>query len=398
MVKLTPHKKLILSPGYYNVNDRNGSRRVQLLDENRLKGWADKINKLNERGLLIPAPYEHDFNAKPEKGDQKKRLSETLENGGFWTRAEYNEETKEFSAYIEPASEADEQALNNKVKGISIWAEGKYVDPFGQEWEDVPLHIALTNRPMFPQSKDKRDFVPVSEDSLSVAMSDYIESVPESSLTALVNKLKEVAKIALPESVTRESLVEVLMGALLQKGLSEQDGGTKPDLTTPPKGSLAEPGPVIMSENEMTKELEDRLAAQEKQINDLQELNKSLADDLLSQKRGQLKSRTESLVMSQVITKEYADSNLFTEIETLESPQGISTVEARIEALESVEPPKPRPAKKNNQFGTVMSEGAPDGTVETDNPIAHDPTDMTDDRLNEIMGQVLQSVPTFSKG
>jgi hypothetical protein len=68
------------------------------------------------------------------------------------------------------------------------------------------------------------------------------------SFQELLLRLREVAKIALPEDTSPENLIERLRVALLQKAASEEEED-QGSITTPPEGATEQPAPVLMSFN-----------------------------------------------------------------------------------------------------------------------------------------------------
>jgi hypothetical protein len=68
-----------------------------------------------------------------------------------------------------------------------------------------------------------------------------------SSFQELLIRLREVAKIALPEDTTEETLVERLGVALMQKAASEEDEEKPGSTIKPPEGAREQTAPVVMS-------------------------------------------------------------------------------------------------------------------------------------------------------
>lgn len=378
MSKAKTYRKFLLSPGLYNVKGKDGKRRVMEIGEDRLKHWAETVNQMNSEGLHIPVPYEHDLDQRPFS----RREMATTATAGFWKKAEYDEETKKLNVIIEAATEADAKNIGTKLKALSIYTEPKYVDPNGKEWNDAPLHLALTNQPMAVHKGDDAEWAELPEDALAICMSDMVGENPVEDLSALKELLKRVAKLALPDNVQPNTLVSSLMTALAQKELSESGGMQMVDLTKPPSGSETIPGPVLMSEADMTKELEEKVRV-------LEEQNASLRSTLLQQRKTMLEGRVKALEEAEVIMSDFATS-LRGEVGALTDAL-LPIVEAKVTALEAVPKPKKIDTVKNEGTNAVlMSAGAPSG-VEVPNPLDAD-GELSDEKFDEILKLVSPSL------
>lgn len=382
MAKPKTYRKFLLEPGVYNVKGKDGKRRPLTITPDRLKHWADTVNQMNENGLHIPVPYEHDLNQRPFSA----REQATTATAGFWKKAEFDDESGKLSVVIEAATDEDAKNIGTKLKALSIYTEPKYVDPTGKEWIDAPLHLALTNQPMAVHRGEDAEWSELPEDALAICMSDMVGMNPVEDLSALIELLKRVAKIALPEGVQPNTLVSSLMSALAQKELSEAGGSQMVDLTKPPKGSESVPGPVLMSENDnMSKELEEK-------VRQLEELNASLRATLLGTKKSGMESRINSLVEKEVIMSDFA-ATLKAEVSSL-TDELAPLVEAKLSALEAVTPPKKVPTVQDTQKGAVlMSATNPEGTF-VPNPLEAD-GEISDEKFDEIMKLVGPSLASL---
>lgn len=381
MPKAKTYRKFLLQPGLYNVKGKDGKRRPVELTEERLKHWADTVNAMNEDGLLIPVPYEHDLDQRPFS----QRELATTATAGFWKKAEFDEVTKKLNVVIEAATDEDAKNIGTKLKALSIYTEPKYVDPNGKEWNDAPLHLALTNQPMAVHRGEDAEWSELPEDALAICMSDMVGENPVEDLSALKELLKRVAKIALPDGVQPNTLVSSLMSALAQKELSEAGGSQMVDLTKPPSGSEMVPGPVLMSEVEMTKELEEK-------VRQLEELNASLRATLLGQKKSSLDARVKALAEAEVIMSDFA-STLLAEVNHMTEDQSV-IVEAKVSALEAAKKPQKMVTVQDSQKGAVlMSASAPDGSLVA-NPLDCD-GEISDEKFDEIMKLVSPSLASL---
>lgn len=381
MAKPKTYRKFLLQPGLYNVKGKDGKRRPVELTEERLKHWADTVNAMNEDGLLIPVPYEHDLEQRPFS----QRELATVATAGFWKRAEFDETTKKLNVVIEAATDEDAKNIGTRLKALSIYTEPNYIDPNGKEWRDAPLHLALTNQPMAVHKGEDAEWSELPEDALAICMSDMVGENQIEDLSTLVELLKRVAKIALPEGVQPNTLVSSLMSALAQKELSEAGGSQMVDLTKPPMGSETVPGPVLMSEVDMSKELEEK-------VRQLEELNASLRATLLGQKKSGMEGRINALVEGEVIMSDFA-SSLKAEVGAMTEEQAL-IVEAKLSALEAVPKPKKVPTVHDSQKGAVlMSASSPDGSF-VPNPLDAD-GELSDEKFEEILKLVTPSLASL---
>jgi len=379
------YKKLVLTPGTYKSRSKDGSKVNVTVTAERLKNLASTVKEMNADGLLIPVPYEHDFSAKP---NTKTAKAEFQNNAGFWKDAEFNEKTQKFTAIIEAADTDAESIIGKRAKGLSMWINGDYDAPNGKVYKDAPLHLALTNRPMAIHAGKDQEWEELPADSLALCMSDMVEdesedpmdksdliSEPMGDLSKLIEMLKKVAKVALPDDVSADSLVPALLSALSQKELSEAEESV--DLTKPPEGSEEANIPVVMSEeDQMTKELEEKVRL-------LEEKNNELTSQLFQERRTKLESRVDSLIMSDE-KFDYA-KNLKDQVKKADS-SSIMILEAKVEALEAV-PRKP----KTDPSNLLMSDGQDFDSSTLANPL-HSTGEITDARADEIANLMLQSI------
>ena len=381
MAKPKTYRKFLLQPGMYNVKGKDGKRRPVEITEERLKHWAETVNSMNQDGLHIPVPYEHDLDQKPFS----RREMATTATAGFWKKAEYDEESKRLNVIIEAATEDDAKNNGTKLKALTIYTEPTYVDPNGKQWNDAPLHLALTNQPMAVHKGDDAEWAELPEDALAICMSDMVGENPVEDLSALKELLKRVAKIALPENVQPGTLVSSLMSALAQKELSEAGGSQMVDLTKPPAGAETIPGPVLMSEVDMTKELEEK-------VRQLEELNASLRATLLGQKKSALEARVKALQEQEVIMSDFA-AILCNEVSALTEDHA-AIVEAKVSALEAVPKPKKiETVQGSTREAVLMSASAPEGSM-VSNPLDAD-GELSDEKFDEILKLVTPSLSSL---
>lgn len=372
------YKRMVLGPGMYNVNTPDGKRKVVELTKERLKHWADTVKSMNESGLLIPVPYEHDLNAKPSS-----RREEFANVGGFWGDAIYDDETGKLTAIIESATDKDDEIISKKVRGLSIYTEPEYVDPNGNKWVDAPLHLALTNKPMAVLSKEDAEWEE-SESPFAICMSDMVGKDPVEDITSLRQMLEKVAKVAIPEDTTPQTLMQNLMSALMQKELSEREDDEEGSTSVPPKNSEDEFGPVLMAENDMTKELEEKNRLLAEQIKSLEDQNKALQSQLLSQRRDGLSKRVEALMMSEV-TKTPAES-LQASLKVEQS--NLDLIEGQVAMLEAIKIPN---QPKKDASSVLMSDGSQIDGDELHNPLL-DSADVSPEREQAILDEVLTNL------
>jgi hypothetical protein len=295
-------RKSIVTAGVYEIPSSDGKNRIELLTADRLKHWAETAKRMEQSGFRIPAPWNHDGAALPIQTGQDGTLRTSFENGGFWSDLQVKSNADGVATLYgtldvpgDPQDHSSPAAkIGTTVRDTSIYVRPQFSDSKGQKWEDALMHIALVTHPVEqgqdnfepsfsqkneagvaismshrlvlsrpenqPPQKDVfmaiRDFQPSGASATIPGAPDQIEgSGPNeqqeiNSFKELLLRLREIAKIALPEDTTVQNLVERLRVVLLQKEASEEaDEEEEGSTTQPPEGAKEQPAPVVMSFN-----------------------------------------------------------------------------------------------------------------------------------------------------
>lgn len=253
-------KKLIVTQGTYHTD-----LGVVDLPPERIKHWANQHTEMRKAGLLTPAPWFHDFQkAVPVRvGDAaESALRSSADNGGFWDKMWSELQTDgKLALWGEVDAPGDENdtstpagKVGKTVRECSIYAAKEYKDGLGRVWKDVPMHVALCTHPIQPGQRNFEAVKP--EVGVALAMSmlgnasdpnlDPNKPPAYTQMKELLEKLKKVKKLALPEDTNEVNLAERLMLAVTQAEVSEADdleGSTR----KPPEGAKEENAPLVMA-------------------------------------------------------------------------------------------------------------------------------------------------------
>lgn len=257
-------RKPIVKAGVYEIPIPGSSKtRSEILSADRIKYWSETANEMIKEGHRIPGPWHHDLQSLPVKMGSDGSLPKSSDNAGFWDRfwVEGNREDGSVTLWGEIDAPGSENDLNTPagkigktVKETSIYVRPSFKDGSGREWKDALMHVGLVTHPI---EKGQENFVPVSEGlALSMSQCNYSFSMSEvgsidnpnlpttgMSVSELLGKLKEVARISLPSDTTDVNFLERLNAALEQKRLSEEE--EKGTIRVPPKGAQEPPAPMI---------------------------------------------------------------------------------------------------------------------------------------------------------
>lgn len=403
-------KKPIVSAGVYAIPTAAGPR-METITEDRLRKWAESFKAMREKGLRVPAPWTHDDKASPVVVGSDGTLPQSDKNGGFWEKlwVEDQEGVPTLFGELDAPGSAEDMStpagkIGKTVQETSIYVRPEFMDGKGNKWQDALMHIALVTHPVEPGQKN---FEQVTEGlALSMAMQTHTMSknpdykgVDESqnnsgrdqpsdngtgsvsNIKTLIDTLKRVAKIVLPDDTDESCLSERLLGALLQKEISETPEVDGPDTTKrkdpqlnttkkPPEGAKLKTAPIIMalSETQIKAIVDSKVvnpvtgkpfdAAELNPVETPVEIdddtimshpafaaqvsaNKALLGVLSAQKLGTLVSRIDSLIRAGKITKDYADKRLKPQLEGFQMSFGSDgkpqahPVELILEGLES---------------------------------------------------------------
>lgn len=365
--KPTSHKfeKVILTEGIYKVPGSQGSV-THKITPTKIKSIASTFSRMKEKGINVPAPWKHDFNVNAFYEGDDGLLTDSSTNGGFWdslfTRVNEKGKTELVGVIEVPGDPEDPNTpagkIGKTVRETSIYLRGQHelTDESGEVLKDVPMHIALVTHPI---ENSQKNFELKSPD-YAIAMSQMI--VTDTGLIDLAKKLKEVAKIFIPDSTTLEDLPRNLLIALSQKELSPDDEDD--DLSNKRDTLIAEP--IIMSKlsqeqidailkaevvNPSTKKpfTADELKAetpQKSKDDDKKDLIMSaMAATMESDRKTSYRTRIQSLVANRQTSEEYANANLYPKVDnyslqfTEEGKVATPIIEELIMSLETVPPP-----------------------------------------------------------
>jgi hypothetical protein len=301
--------KTIVTEGLYVTGDGNGGRKVEFISKDRLNHWAEQHQRMVEQGFYVPAPSFHDSSLKPTSMTNVGSKS----NIGFWEKLSVGEVEKDGEKVIgligtlDVPLEEDAEKIGNNIRQTSIFAEKKFIDGEGNEWDDVLTHIACVNNGIEHNQanfEEERGLSLSMSQRLPVAMS-YVEmlepsndnSISDGDLFALLEK---VAKIFIPRGTPTEEIPKALISALNQKRLSEEssrEGGTT---SKPPKDSYKHEVPVVMSQNQTGNGTDNKATvptdtAMSQEFNKLKETNTGILNALASERRSNLSARLEGL-------------------------------------------------------------------------------------------------------
>lgn len=263
-------RKEIAPLGDHIVSDKKGNRKKVTITKERALRWIENFKKMRSCGLGVFAPWEHDFDNKPvEKVDD---LLNSKNNGGEWV--DLSLENGSIWGVVEAATDKDAEAIGNKVKGCSLFADN-YEDGSGRIWEDSILHICLTNKP-----------VAQTGNFTSIAMSTSVKN--ESNSGIISNLLESLRKIGINLSPTGDvdELLKMLTVALdNNSALKENVNGSMPANVKPKAPNLSlvmstetqEPETEQPTNEQVSNPLGEKLLSQNEE---LKAKNKELSDRL----------------------------------------------------------------------------------------------------------------------
>jgi hypothetical protein len=309
--------------------------------------------------------------------------------------------------YID-VSEADAPKIGTAVRETSIYVQPSFIDGHGNQYSDVPLHVALVTHAVQPGQKN---FEKVPSPSLAIAMSQrafVMSSVPQTGsdtsrattpansetqpndrssqsppavsntaspdLGQVIQLLRQCG-IVLPQDTNDQNFLPYLVVALGQKSAGDID--EQSDINQPPEGAQQkQPAPVAMSSitPEAFASITREVFMSHPVAKELVATNQGLLTHLNQEARKVRRNRIDALVASGRITKEYADSKLVPMVEAFQmslgsdAPQALDVV---LDSLEALPAPQAQPRQQgafqnsllNNAVAMSMS-----GTVPADNP------------------------------
>jgi hypothetical protein len=377
--------KDIVSVGKYHIPDGNGGAKEHEISLERLRKWANTFNAMRDNGIRVPCPFNHDVNAVPVQLGPDGMLPSSQTNAGFWDALWVDEDQGRLMGVLDAPGDAGDASspagkISKTVRETSVYVRPKgWKDGSGKEWEEPILHIAAVTHPIQP---GQDNFQPLVED-IAIAMSfkqpegksklpkgkaalpvsgetdDVDPTTPSNpdkvlgsespdvtsmggSVGDIIQLLRDVAKIGLPEDTNEHNFLERLRIALTQKSISEEEDDES-SVYQPPEGAALRNAPFVMAFSQqqidaiVTAKVNNPVTGKPFSAGDLQsaatvdaevvmshpkfvELTKStnsLLNTINEQAKSAYKSRIDALVKTGRAGKAYADSNLIPMVDVL---------------------------------------------------------------------------------
>ncbi len=261
-------RKTVIEPGTYYPGGKPTP-----IQKDRIRKWAKQSKEWLDAGGKIPVPYHHTDEAVPIMDENPTDVS--YFNSGFVEDLSFDENTGKLDLLLKASTEADADAWQNKVQGLSIrarpWAHGTT----GQQWDDVITHVAAVTHPVYV---NERPFVPADSAGDSaflphegLALSMQFDAVQFAGTPAPVGPYTPSTQPPIPLSpvITLDSVKQICMklGLDLGPGLSDnnllerlfmaasnhvsQMEGGEQGQSNPPEGSrIQQPTPIAMSQTD----------------------------------------------------------------------------------------------------------------------------------------------------
>jgi|688.fasta_scaffold23847_6 hypothetical protein len=401
--------KEILTEGEYEVSTFEGSKKKQFTGSD-LKKIASTASKMLKAGIKIPAPFKH-----VQEGvfitpvEEVTDSPDPAKNAGFWERiyAKKNEHgTVSLYGVIDaPGKEEDAESpaykVSRTVKDTSIGLLPGFKDGKGRSWGEYAVaHIAL---PVDPIEPDQTNFIPLpdveAEDYEVIAMSRKMTGNVSQVLTLLKDK-----GISLPADTTNENFLDRLLVALMQS----QKTSTSP-LSQKPSTGKVESYPIMMS---LTKKQVDAIVAANlhnpetnapftaddlKDVpSDVEQYKKAaemMSVQLNSIYQERYKDRIASLVSSNRVSQNYADTHLLPMVNSIQmsfknGKADENHLDLTLKALEAL------PVSSQENRGSVNTAQymgrTPANASKEPNPLEDN---SGDGAVDNIINAVLKSVP-----
>ena len=381
--------KEIIPANTYKVRSNKG-RILREFTPEYLKKIADTSNNMLAAGLKIPAPFDHNKEAKPQTEEEIaiNKTKSSFANAGYWKNfwiATNSKGKPALYGQLDAAGDiSDKESPAYKVMNtnqeVSVSINENFEDGLGRTWSDGLVHVAVVNHAVVPdQEPFMQDGVTVV--NMSMAAGSDSESVVEE-LKAVLRKLK----INLPGSTTAETFMRDLLIAANQlpdasndqiepvpiymsigdndMALSEAQAKALVDTkavnpVTSKPFTMEDLGfkPVVPKDNT---EILASLAEKDKIIDGLKHLTHAFRNKFITDSKNAIQQRISALINAGVINKDYAEANLIPKVEfqmSITDGQIQShPLEVTLSALEAIaKPPKHTPG------------GFPDNAVIEDN-------------------------------
>ena len=391
--KTTKFRKLVLTPGTYPLGkDDEGQPLSETFDQARLEALADSGNKFLGTGARIPVPFAHYDDGgnlvSPVNISEQGAIRDAFSgqpigwradlNGGFVTSFSYGEIEDPETGNVDVGLIADLDIMGDAddvdapagkiattVREVSIGIHKDREDKAGNKYDELPIHVAACLNPV---NTTQPNFVPVetmfsanvllmntseppSNEKSSDASPDTQEkptnpAIPDPQVAVgpdalaghVIEGLRQISgPIDLPEDTNQENFWERAIVAIRQQLASNasEEADKEESLTAQPKGQTPTGAPVAMSAtNSSTPKVEKQATL--------------LFSQYLASTRKSLSERIDALVKRQVVTSEWAETNLRPKVKEItlsnvsldnlneEGQLPPSEVESVVSALESV--------------------------------------------------------------
>lgn len=302
--------KDVLYPGTYRLAD---GRRVTYTPDD-VKRMASRVKEMVREGLQIPACWDHQTDAKPDRLAMRAKF-----NLGFVEDAEVTPEGY-LSLVMDVPGEEDASRLPS-VRFVSPEIVRDFVDGSGKKWDGPSItHIAVTPRPV--QHKQQA-FQPVrmSLDIVRLSLGDYemAEEMKDEGSENKGGEIKELIEALRGAGINVPDEVQDIPGLIIAvKASSGQDGDTMDTPEEPDEEPIEEASsPVIMS---LTRKLVDMEREKlERRIKDLHsngKVSRPVRDKLLAD------LKTERLSLTK--TGDLGHSKLVSRVEAYEELEGVA--------------------------------------------------------------------------
>jgi len=366
--------KEVIRPARIFPFDAEGKEHPVDVGFDRTRNWSRHLRRLFKKGYRIPIPDGHSEHAKPlppgfdlpvdEKGKP------LFKNLGFFTNLRF-----ERDGTIHLKGEADEAEIKKLAKNpVSLKTAAAFEDLDGEVYEDVVIHVASTDKPIFTKQGDWKasDGIVLSLAQPNVPLSTTSEMMnnPEemtNSLDSVLGLLSEQG-IELLADTNEMNFLERLASALTAIKSHKETMEGEGSLTERPEGARTQkPMPIVMSKPDDQSKMEFVLArvaehptnpatsepwtpeqltaefdAARPAVLQLSAKDKARIERAEESEKQTLKSRAEALVGGLVISQETCDDwmgRLTSEELRLSSEQGRkSTVEEMLEMSEKLRP------------------------------------------------------------
>ncbi len=259
--------KEVIRPARIFPFDEEGKEHPVDVGFERTKNWSKHLRKLFKKGYRIPIPEGHNEHAKPLPPGFDLPVDENgkpfFKNLGFFTGLRF-----ERDGTIHLKGEAGESEIKKLAKNpVSIKTATAFEDLDGEIYEDVVVHVASTDKPIFTKQGDWKA-------SDGIALSLAMHNVPLSTTSEMMNNPDEMTNsldsvlellseqgIELLADTNEMNFLERLASALTAIKSHKETMEGEGSLTERPEGARTQkPMPIVMSKPDDQSKMEFVLA------------------------------------------------------------------------------------------------------------------------------------------